>query len=393
MEVMKARRIVPAIFIAVAIFGSNAPSAGATTMYWGALAAGDVYGNHGAARWDPQVWDTFERNAGKEANIMHIGLGWGNFTDAAFETIRSRGAIPLVTMGLEGTTLADVAAGNQDGVIRAWAQKARAYRFPFLFRPWWEMNGDWYPWGRDPDFVAAWRHFHDLVVAEGATNVTWAWVVNGLWDDPLSDPTPYYPGDAYVDWVGLDSYNWGESPVQDDSWETPEEVLTPTIELLERIAPGKPICICEVASTEFGGDKSGWIRDLLAEYLPQHPEVKAFLWFNWNVEAPLGRFDWQIESSDLARHAFVRGIQRNPTYRSTLPPLTPLTKVPMPDSAPMVSGQLRDRSGEAGRDAAVGRSRLLLALAHRAPRPRRGEGRNSARKRFASARLRPPAGR
>ena len=52
------------------------------------------------------------------------------------------------------------------------------------------MNGEWYSWGRDPNFVAAWRHFHDIVVAGGATNVTWTWIVNSLWDDPLSDPTP-----------------------------------------------------------------------------------------------------------------------------------------------------------------------------------------------------------
>jgi hypothetical protein len=366
---MKARLTLSPILIVVGILGSQAPSAGATTMYWGALMAGDVYGNPGASRWDQQVWDTFEQHAGKKVTMVHIGLGWGTFETQALQSISSRGAIPLLTMGLEGATLADVVAGNQDAVIRAWAQKAKAYGYPFLFRPWWEVNGDWYPWGRNPDFIAAWRRFHDLVVAEGATNVTWAWVVNGIWDDPLSDPALYYPGDAYVDWVGLDSYNWGENPVQDDRWETPDEVLTPTIERLKQIAPGKPICICEVASTEFGGDKPGWIRDLLSEYLPRHPEVKAFLWFNWNVAAPAGRFDWQIESSDLARQAFVRAIQRNPTYRSTLPALVPLAKVPMPDAfsrAP--GGALRGRGGGAGRDAAGGRLRLLLGLRHRTPR-------------------------
>jgi hypothetical protein len=366
---MKLRRIVPVILVVAGILGSEVTSAGATTMYWGALMAGDVYGNPSAARWDQQVWDTFERNAGKKVTVVHIGLAWGAFNDAAFQSIRSRGAIPLVTMGLEGATLADVAAGEQDGVIRAWAQKAKAYGFPFLFRPWWEVNGDWYPWGRNPDYIAAWRRFHDLVVAEGATNVTWAWVVNGLWDDPLSDPAPYYPGDAYVDWVGLDSYNWGENPVQDDRWETPDEVLTPTIERLKQIAPGKPICICEVASSEFGGDKPSWIRDLLSRYLPQHPEVKAFLWFNWNVEQAGRRFDWQIESSELARQAFVRAIQRNPTYRSTLPTLVPLAKLPLPDPAPQAQGgAVRGRGDGVGRDPAGGRVRLLLGLRHRTPR-------------------------
>ncbi len=293
-------------------------------MYWGATIDGETYGLPDQdAPWDPGVWNTFEQHAGKKVAFVNFGQGWLEFNTLGFQAIQNRGAIPLVTMPLGSrVTLADVAAGKQDRAIRTWAQAAKSWGYPFLFRPWWEVNGDWYPWGRDPDYVAAWRHFHDVVVSEGATNVTWDWVTNTIWFDPASDPTPYYPGDAYVDWVGMDAYNWGENPLQEDHWTTPAETIDPTLQVLKQIAPGKPICICEIASTEIGGEKAPWITDLLTNYLPAHPEIDAFLWFNWNVPQNGGNWDWPIESSSAAQSAFQSGIQ-DPFYLSSSLPASP----------------------------------------------------------------------
>lgn len=327
---MKARQLVTIALVAFGGLAVQARSADAA-MYWGATINGETYGLTGSAPSNTTVWNRFEKHTGKRVSFVGVGQQWGTFNNAPFQALRNRGALPYVNMGLEGTTLADVAAGTQDAVIRSWAQKAKAWGYPFLFAPWWEMNGGWFSWGRNPNYVAAWRRFHDIVVAEGATNVTWAWVVNGIWSDPLSDPAPYYPGDAYVDWVGIHSYNWGLNPVKPDLWETPAEVVDPTLDQLRVIAPGKPVCLCETASSEYGGSKAGWIREFLRAYLPQRPEIKAFLWFNWNIFDPLkgGRYDWPIETSATAQQAFRRGIQ-SPYYRSIFPPLTPLTKIPLP---------------------------------------------------------------
>jgi hypothetical protein len=108
-------------------------------------------------------------------------------------------------------------------------------------------------------------------------------------------------------------------------------VVDPTLDRLKQIAPGKPVCICEIASTEIGGNKSAWIRSLLTNYLPHHPQIKALLWFNWNYVQPgsSGRWDWAIESSSPASLAFRRSIQSS-FFRTTLPTIMPLAKVPMP---------------------------------------------------------------
>jgi Glycosyl hydrolase family 26 len=321
------------------------------SIYFGATINGETYGQTGAAPTNQAAWDLFERHAGKKVAILAQGQGWAAFDKAKMDATSARGAIPLVTMGLEGATLEEVVNGKQDAAIRGWAQAAKAWGHPFLFAPWWEMNGAWYPWGRSPQYVPAWRHFHDLVVQEGATNVTWTWLVNSIWSDPESDPTPYYPGDAYVDWTGLDSYNWGRNLAQPDRWIDPDQTLSPTLKIIEEVAPAKPVAIVEDASSELGGNKTDWIREMLTTYLPHHPEIGAYLWFNWNFPKGENRADWPIESSATAQQEFRKEIQSSvfvggpvslPSLTKVAPPVAPAADPPGPadlsTSAEMATG-------------------------------------------------------
>jgi hypothetical protein len=308
---------------------STAASARAST-YFGATISGETYGGTGNAPDNLSAWETFERHAGKRVAILNEGQQWGQFDRDEVDATVARGAIPLVTMGLaEGVTLESIAKGGQDATIKKWAQEAKAFGHPFLFAPWWEMNGGWYAWGKSPYFISAWRRFHDLVAAQGATNVTWTWLVNSIWSDPESTPAPYYPGDAYVDWTALDSYNWGENPAQPDRWITPEQTITPTLKIIREVAPTKPVAIVEDSSTEYGGNKTDWIREMLTTYLPHHPEIKAYLWFNWNDLKHGVRHDWPIESSTPAQQQFRQSIQSSyfvpgpvplPTLKKVTPP-------------------------------------------------------------------------
>jgi hypothetical protein len=312
--------------------------------YFGATISGEAYGEKGNAPNNVAAWDLFERHAGKKVAILNQGHTWLVFDKAEMDATAARGAIPLVTTGLgKEMTLDDVVDGSQDAAIKKWAQEAKAFGKPFLFAPWWEMNGGWYAWGRSPNFIAAWRRFHDLVVAEGATNVTWTWVVNSIWFDPESDPSPYYPGDAYVDWTGLDSYNWGRNPAQPDKWLTPEQTITPTLEIIKEVAPTKPIAIVENASSEYGGNKTDYIREMLETYLPHHPEIKAYLWFNWNFPKGEKRADWPIESSAPAQQQFRQSIQSSVFVPGPVS-LPALTKVPPPGPSTGDPAQAADLS-------------------------------------------------
>lgn len=302
------------------------------SIYWGAWISGDTYGV-GNPPWNPAAVDIFERHAGKNISILHWGQPWWHCNGTCsyqlfdlqrsqYEAVRQEGAIPLVDwasfdyaapelLNQPAFSLSTIIAGQHDEYIREWATQAKAWGHPFFLRFDWEMNGQWFPWServngnRRGEFVQAWRHVHDIFEQVGAHNVTWVWSPNviGPGTDPLES---LYPGDNYVDWLGMSGYNTGTHPARPGGrWQTFEQVFSGTYAALRVLSPRKPIMIAETASTEAGGSKAEWIRDALAHSLPRHfPEVKAVLWFNWNVRGT----DWPIESSPAAQEAFAESI-------------------------------------------------------------------------------------
>jgi len=349
-------RALVCLFAITACLAVTATASG--SVYFGAYVNGETYGEGGVAPGNTTAWNKFERHAGKKVAILNQNTPWLTFNTTAMNATYARGAIPLMTMPLgSGITLAEVANGSKDAAIKQWALAAKQWGHPFLFGPWWEMNGAWYSWGRSTEFVKAWRHFHDVVASAGATNVTWTWIANAIWYDPLSDPTPYYPGNAYVDWAAIDSYNWGLGPAQSDKWRNPDGTLTPTLDIVNKLTnKERPVAIVEEASSEYGGNKAEWIREMLTTYLPHHPEIAAYSWFNWNMQKNGIRFDWPIESSATAQQAFRKGIQSG-LFASAPTSLPSLTKVPPPSPGPADPAQPADLSTAAematGADVAV----------------------------------------
>jgi mannan endo-1,4-beta-mannosidase len=220
--------------------------------------------------------------------------------------------------------LARIAGGHFDGFIERYAQKVNEYGGPLFLRPFHEMDGDWYPWagtvnGNTPeDFVEAWRHVHDLFERAGATNVTWVWSVNHVSTAAQDDVHRYWPGDEYVDWIGISGFNWGSSrtedlppgipdPVQSElvsSWTDFDTVYGPRYGELARYQ--KPIVLTEMSSVETGGDKAAWIHDAVTTLLEDFPEIRAFVWY----DRVLGPRDWRIDSTLASLVAFRSVVDR-----------------------------------------------------------------------------------
>jgi len=328
----------------VAILAANMPgvlqAASQPRLYWGAYISGTTYGINPATGqtysnppWDMTPWDLFETHAGKKVSIFHWGQPWyatnawphGYFPFPAdmANKVRARGAIPMLdwsTYDLSAGanvnqplfSLASIINGNHDAYINQWATAAKAWGFPMFVRFDWEMNGNWFPWseqvnGNQPgQYVAAWRHVHDIFTAVGANNITWVWAPNiasGI-TTPIST---LYPGDAYVDWTGLDGYN------KQSTWLSANALFSGTgVSWLQNsyqqvlaVAPKKPMMLAEVASLEAGdggAKKAAWITDALTSAIPTNfPAIKAVVWFNWNADAGSS---FVIESSAKAQAAF-----------------------------------------------------------------------------------------
>jgi hypothetical protein len=205
--------------------------------------------------------------------------------------------IPLITWEPH-EPLDEIIAGMHDTEYHMRAQGARRLGVELYLRWGHEMNGNWYPWagannGNEAGpakYIAAYHHVHDLFVADGATNVFWVWcpLVNDVPAEAWNHWTNYYPGDAYVDWVGIDAYNWGTSS-SCCVWQSWSELATA---LYADYAGKKPIIVAETASAEVGGDKAAWIADMQTQLKTNFTGIKAVVWFDINKET-----DWRIDSS------------------------------------------------------------------------------------------------
>src|SRR4051812_13830613 len=221
----------------------------------------------------------------------------------------ARGSMPLVTVEPWDSSsatdpryaLKNIVRGDFDAWFAAGADTARAYGKPFYLRFAPEMNGHWAPReaginGNTPqEYIAAWRHVHDIFVSRGAGLVKWVWGPNVSGGSAV-DFTPYYPGSDAVDVLALDGYNWGIL----DVWQTYSQVFGPSYDALTRLDPVKPVMIAETASAEAGGNKAAWITSALTrEVATRTPRVAIVVWFGVNKET-----DWRVESSAGALSAY-----------------------------------------------------------------------------------------
>jgi len=169
-------------------------------------------------------------------------------------------------------TLGKVADGLEDLAARG---------VTVLWRPLHEMNGGWFwwspeqnqKWASQEEFVSLWRHmYHYFTDVRGLTNLLWVYspgvqIVQPGWR--MQDVLYYYPGDDYVDIVGLDYY--------DDDMHNLN--LNDSYDKLVQL--GKPMAIAEIGpQNQRDGtfDNSEVVRGIKEQY----PHVAYFMfWHSW----------------------------------------------------------------------------------------------------------------
>jgi mannan endo-1,4-beta-mannosidase len=83
-------------------------------------------------------------------------------------------------------------------------------RIPIIFRPFHEMNGDWFWWGKGHCTAQEYKQLYQFTVKYlrdnlGVHNLLFAWSPDRAFTTE-AQYLEYYPGDAYVDIVGMDNY-------------------------------------------------------------------------------------------------------------------------------------------------------------------------------------------
>jgi mannan endo-1,4-beta-mannosidase len=246
-----------------------------------------------------ELIEAFASKTGKKPNVVTIYLSFDDgFAADEVRQIYEYGALPVVRWEPFKAKLSDIAAGKQDAYIRKFAAGVRKVNLPVALTFAHEMNGDWYPWGMGRNgntpaaFVAAWRHIHDLFTAADATNVIWTWTPNVINPMPRVKLKPLYPGDRYVDWVGVDGYYTHKGK------HTFSELFGPTMRQVRGFTRN-PFLIVETAA-EPGASRPDWIADLFSG-VAEDPDVLGLVWFNND-----GSANWNIDHDAAAIREFRR---------------------------------------------------------------------------------------
>jgi hypothetical protein len=236
--------------------------------------------------------------------VMYYSSWYEQFHASFAKTVVQHGAVPLIQIEPYHVSLAAIAAGQYDAYLSAYASAVRLFGHPVILSFGHEMNGNWYSWGHQhaspTAFVAAWRHIVTLFRDLGARNVTWMWTVNiiDLRHDKIPSPVPWWPGNSYVNWVGIDGYyfksNYGFAPL-----------FGPTIAQV-RTLTHDPILISETGVASNAG-QPGKIADLYAG-------VKAYglLGFIWYDAIDTNVANYRIDNNPAALAAFRQGAK---TYK------------------------------------------------------------------------------
>jgi hypothetical protein len=195
---------------------------------------------------DPKAGDfeTFCNLTGKRHAMFYQYARHCGFDDWLLGMVRPEG--PWWQAACEiGQGLSMVQPGP---ALEAWARRLGRAQGPVFLRWGSEMNGDWVPWHGDPEaYIRKWRLVHDAM-ARLAPKVAMVWCPNAT---PIPQIDRYYPGDDYVDWVGVNAYVVSihdNQPDRNAEHENPADLFK---YIYRRYSARKPMMICETGVTHY----------------------------------------------------------------------------------------------------------------------------------------------
>ena len=292
----------------------------------------------------PFNWATFDDAAnevGRQQSMVGFFGGWDEAYRAnAVTRAWQRGMLPMLTwesrpigsgndvVDEPDYTLPKIIAGDFDAYLTQYAKDIASTGLPLAIRLDHEMNGVWYPWAEQTgsgapingnnvgDYVKMWQHVHDVFEANGANQyVIWVWAPNIVNNLPAANQgtdflRSLYPGDAYVDWVGVSGYQ--RPPYKADNDATFSYTFDRTLNQLREITD-KKILLAEVGASEVGGTKPAWVTSFFEGFDPgRNDDVIGFAWFNLAVttyvDGQLATNDWRVDSRANSLEAFRTGL-------------------------------------------------------------------------------------
>jgi hypothetical protein len=197
----------------------------------------------------------------------------------------SKQALPLLTVEPwlgKGPVYEAIINGTYDSLFTALADQLAALQQPLFFRFAHEAENPRYPWSLSQEntpeaFIKAWRYVHDLFIKEGARKVIWVW---NPWKPSAAS---FFPGRAYVDWIGVNVLDYSM-----DGSQSFDALYRPFHED-SVFHLGLPVLLTETGT--LSADKNKWWRNTWQVLDTAFPEVQGVIAFNtrydhYNVQGP-----------------------------------------------------------------------------------------------------------
>jgi hypothetical protein len=284
------------------------------TARWGAYATPEPYP-------DCRAHYALEDLVGGPLQLMSWFVQWNrDFPHATIES-KAKGYDLLIAwqpiVNGKAIPFHDILAGHWDDYIVRFLVAAKTYGRQVTLRFCHEMNLGKAPWcvGKGgptstAEFIAVWQHVFDLKGTLDAPNVQMLWCIAEN-DGPIP-ADDYFPGLEYIEKVGFDAYSGFTTP----GWKDPAELLRPSYQRLSKIAPRRPIWVCEIGCRQPSGfeqhDKAQWYNELFN--LTGMAGLTNICFFNSDKEQ-----DWRVNSSAAVLAAVREGLASRPASALAAP--------------------------------------------------------------------------
>jgi len=292
--------------------------------YWGAYVNAPIRTGENNAVARLKALRTVESDLNRTFDLDHHFYRWDNLLSDFSTTNHVEKSIedgrtqflswkPVYEDGIN-IAWSSIADGKHDALIKEKAGRVAALDQPVMLVFEHEANsrvGDFEPGptnrghitskaGSPEDFVAAWKHIHGIFADEEVSNVSWVWIMTrSPFKGTADQADQLYPGDDYVDWVGLDPYNFFHGQ---KNWSEMSDLMAGFTSWVETREIDKPWLLGEWGSVEDPdneGRKAEWIRNA-ADYFESEKRIKAIVHFD-----SFPSNNWLYDSSESSRESFI----------------------------------------------------------------------------------------
>jgi hypothetical protein len=261
---------------------------------------------------------TLEGKIGRRLAAVRAYYNWDSpFPDTDVTWFRNNGYALLLSVKSERRNHTfvqwrDIANAQPGSALHndivTWANRIKSLGthvyFTFNHEPETSLNSS----GQGAEFIAAWRKVITVFRGQGVTNADYLWIMTA-YSFKARDrrrAVDWYPGEAYIDYMGADAYNWYNCrPGTSNPWNSLEQLLNP-MRLFAQGRTIKGLMVPEWASTEDSaqpGRKAQWFADARALFKkPGWEGFKAVLYYNKSSKYPNCR--WFVDSSQASLTAF-----------------------------------------------------------------------------------------